>query len=93
MIESALPISFSEDAAGDSYWGSRLPGDHKIGAATHGGTPRREEVTTFFAWGPAVKPAAVACRRSMVDKAPTMAKMLGLTMEHADGTAITEILR
>ena len=93
VIESALPISFGEDAAGELCWGSRQPGDHKIGAATHGGTPRREQVTTFFAWGPAVKPAVVSGHRPMVDEAPTMARMLGLNMEHVDGRPIEEILR
>lgn len=93
VIESALPISFGEDAAGELCWGSRMPGDHKIGAATHGGTPRREQVTTFFAWGPAVKPGVVPGHRSMVDEAPTMARMLGLQMEQIDGRPIEEILR
>ena len=93
VIESALPISFGENAAGELCWGSRQPGDHKIGAATHGGTPRREQVTTFFAWGPAVKQAVVSGHRPMVDEAPTMARMLGLNMEHVDGRPIEEILR
>ncbi len=93
VVESALPISFGEAAGGDSLWGSMQPGDHKIGAATHGGTPQREEVTTFFAWGPCVKPGAVCARRSMVDEAPTMARMLGLSMDETDGSAMVEILR
>lgn len=50
-------------------------------------------MTTFFAWGPAVKPGVVPGHRSMVDEAPTMARMLGLQMEQIDGRPIEEILR
>jgi len=93
ILESSLPISFGENLTGDTIYGSRMPGDHKVGAATHGGRPDREEVTTFMAAGPDVKPGVIVDRRSMVDEAPTMARMLGFVMEDTDGTAIEEILR
>lgn len=92
-IESALPISFGEEAGGDAIWRSCLPGDKKMGAATHGGSPTREEVTTFFAAGPSIRSTVVSDHRSMVDEAPTMAAMLGLTMPDIDGSPILEILR
>lgn len=93
VIESALPISFGESAKGNAIWGSSVPGDKKIGAATHGGSPTREEVTTFFASGPSVRHTVVMDHRSMVDEAPTMANMLGFEMKDVDGTSIKEILR
>lgn len=65
----------------------------KTGVATHGGSRPREEVTTFFAAGPDVRPGTVHGSRSMVDEAPTMAAMLGLTMPDVDGAPIFEILR
>lgn len=65
----------------------------KTGVATHGGSPAREEVTTFFVAGPDVRPGTVHGSRSMVDEAPTMAAMLGLTMPDVDGAPIFEILR
>lgn len=92
-IESALPISFGESAKGDEIWGSCVPGDKKTGAATHGGSPTREEVTTFFASGPSVRHTVVKGHRPMVDEAPTMANMLGFEMKDTDGTSIIEILR
>ena len=93
IIESTLPISFGELYDCDSIYGSRIFGDHKVGAATHGGSPNREQVTTFMAAGPDVKPGVIVETRSMVDEAPTMARMLGFTMPDTDGTAIEEILR
>ena len=92
LIENGKITAIGENLTGDLY-GSRLPGDHKVGAATHGGRPDREEVTTFMAAGPDVKPGVIVERRSMVDEAPTMARMLGFVMEDTDGTAIEEILR
>ncbi|HWR19423.1 MAG TPA: alkaline phosphatase family protein [Clostridia bacterium] len=93
IIESRLPISFGERYDLPGIYGSKIPGNHKVGAATHGGSPAREEVTTFLAAGPNVLPGAVVKRRSMVDEAPTMARMLGFTMPDTDGSAIEEILR
>ena len=93
ILESRLPISFGERFDLPGIYGSRIPGSHKIGAATHGGSPTREEVTTFLAAGPDVKAGAVLERRSMVDEAPTMARMLGFTMPDTDGTAMEEILK
>ena len=93
VVESSLPIAFGEYPAGDTLWRSCQPGDKKTGVATHGGSPAREEVTTFFAAGPDVRPGTVHGSRSMVDEAPTMAAMLGLTMPDVDGAPIFEILR
>ena len=93
VIESALPISFGEEAGGDSIWRSCVPGDKKMGAATHGGSPQREEVTTFFGAGPNIKEAVIKERHSMVDEAPTMAAMVALKMEDIDGKPIGKILR
>lgn len=93
IIESKLPISFGERFDLDGIYGSRIPGSHKIGAATHGGSPTREELTTFMAAGPDVKAGVVLPRRPMVDEAPTMARMLGFTMPDTDGTVMEEILK
>ena len=93
FLTSRLPISFGEQLTGDARWGSQIPGDHKIGAATHGGDPNREELTTFLACGPDVKKGALVERRSMVDEAPTMARMLGFEMPGIDGAVIEEIVK
>ena len=93
VIESSLPIAFGEYLSGDALWRSCQPGDKKTGVATHGGSPGREEVTMFLAAGPDVCHTTVRESHSMVDEAPTMAAMLGLTMPDADGSVISEILR
>jgi predicted AlkP superfamily pyrophosphatase or phosphodiesterase len=92
-LTSRLPISFGEQLTGDAIWGSQVPGDHKIGAATHGGDPNREELTAFLACGPDIQKGVVVERRSMVDEASTMARMLGFDMPNTDGAVIEDILR
>ncbi|MPM11572.1 hypothetical protein SDC9_57918 [bioreactor metagenome] len=93
VLTSKLPISFGEQLTGDAIWGSQVPGDHKIGAATHGGDPNREELTAFLACGPDIQKGVVVERRSMVDEASTMARMMGFDMPDTDGAVIEEILR
>lgn len=93
ILESSLPLAFGERFDCDTIYGTCIPGDHKVGAATHGGSPGRQELTTFIAAGPDVKPGVVIDRRPMVDEAPTMARMLGFSMPDTDGTAIEEMLR
>jgi predicted AlkP superfamily pyrophosphatase or phosphodiesterase len=92
VIESKRPIVFDENTRGEALWGSEIPGFQLV-AATHGGSPKREEVTTFFASGPSINQVVVKEPRSMVDLAPTMAQMLGFTLNDVDGVPIKEILR
>lgn len=95
VIESKRNISFGFDVdmCNDSIWRSKLPGDHKIGAATHGGSPEREEQTLFIASGPAVKKGIVIEKANMVDEAVTMAKMIGFAMPNTDGKLLEDILK
>lgn len=93
IIESKRPISFGDQVTGEAIWGSKVPGDKHIGAATHGGSPTRAEVTSFIAAGPNVRPGVVLERCSLVDEAPTMARMLGFEMPDTDGSALVELLR
>ncbi|MEA5050563.1 MAG: alkaline phosphatase family protein [Oscillospiraceae bacterium] len=93
VIESDRDISFSERLDTDTLWGSTEPGDHKTGAATHGSRPDRAETTLFVACGPGVRPGVVLDSADMVDEAPTMAKLLGLSMKDTDGRVLEEMLQ
>lgn len=92
-MESEKNITFSESTKVTGIWGSCEPGDHKIGAATHGSRPDRQETTTMIACGPAVRKGVVVECKNMVDEASTFAKMLGLEMPNTDGNVIEEILK
>ena len=88
IVESRLPIAFGERMDLEDVYGVRYPGDHKVGPATHGGSPEREELTAFAAAGPDIAPGIRIPLGNMVDEAPTMARMLGFTMEDTDGQII-----
>lgn len=92
FIESKRDIAFSERMNVETIWGTTEPGDHKVGAATHGSSASRKETTLFIAAGPKVRKGVVLECRSMVDEAPTMAKMLNFEMKEIDGVSMDEML-
>ena len=93
VFESRLPLCFKEDPDALQECDVRVPGDHKIGAATHGGSPDREELTTLLAYGPGIKKGVIVPKADMVDEAPTMAGLLQLEMKDVDGRVLDEILK
>ena len=68
------------------------PGDYKTAPGSHGGLPWLDHRTTFFACGPAFEPGAVIEKASLVDEAPTMARILGFDMEDIDGHCLDALL-
>lgn len=93
VIESKRNISFGDRVDTGEIWSKRIPGEHKVGAATHGSRPERAENTLFIASGPSVKKGVVIPQADMVDEAVTMAKMIGFDMPNTDGKLLKEILK
>jgi hypothetical protein len=67
--------------------------DYRFGRATHGYHPARGPQPTLLAKGPSIKEGVVLERRPIVDEAPTYARLLGVDLPDAQGSAIEEILR
>lgn len=67
--------------------------DFRFGKATHGYFPDKGPQPTLVAKGPHIKAGVEIERRSIVDEAPTYAKLLGAVLDDAQGTAIDEILQ
>lgn len=67
--------------------------DYRFGRATHGYMPDYGPQPVFVAKGPDIREDVVLDRGRVVDEAPTFAKLLGLTLPQADGSAIDEILK
>ena len=67
--------------------------DYRFGRATHGYMPDYGPQPVFVAKGPDIREGVVLDRGRVVDEAPTFAKLLGLTLPQADGSAIDEILK
>lgn len=84
-------VSFGNELTGPIVSATH-PGDYKTAPGSHGGLPFVKHQTTFFGCGPAFKKGAVIEEASLVDEAPTMAKMLGFEMADVDGRVLTELL-
>lgn len=67
--------------------------DYRFGRATHGHHPDKGPQPPLMAWGPDIQPGVRVARRSIVDEAPTFARILGVDLPDADGAVIEELLR
>jgi predicted AlkP superfamily pyrophosphatase or phosphodiesterase len=62
--------------------------------ATHGYSPYKKDYTTvFMAKGQSINEGAVIESMSLIDEAPTMAKLLGVELPGVDGKVIEELLK
>ena len=66
--------------------------DFRFGRASHGYLPELGPQPVLLANGPAFRKGVVLETRSIVDEAPTFAKVLQVELPDAEGKAITEIL-
>ena len=91
IIEGETPMSFAYSLTAPLFTKTE-PGDYKTAPGSHGGLPWLDHRTTFFACGPAFEPGAVIEKASLVDEAPTMARILGFDMEDIDGHCLDALL-
>lgn len=66
--------------------------DYRFGKGTHGHMPEKGPQPPFVAAGPSFKKGAVVPYGSILNHAPTFAKVLGIELPDAVGKAVTEIL-
>lgn len=66
--------------------------DYRMGRATHGYLPDEGPQPVFLAKGPDFRRDVMIPRRPIVDEAPTFAKLLGVSLKDAQGTAMDELL-
>lgn len=69
------------------------PGDYRSGKATHGHEPNLGPQPPFIAKGPSFASNVVLKSSSILNHAPTLAKVLGVTLKDATGSVVTEILK
>ncbi len=93
VLEGREAMSFETTLEGEDLFRKYLPEGMHTSAASHGHLPWRDETTTFFGCGPDLAQGVLLERASLLDEAPTMAAMMGLSMEDVDGHVLTELLR
>lgn len=91
VLETDGYTSFGSNWTG-RYIHPRDISDYRGGAASHGYIPDKGPQPTMVAFGPDFRAGATVERRPIVDFAPTIAKIFGLSLPDADGNPIDEIL-
>ena len=66
--------------------------DYRYGASTHGHMPEKGPQPPFMAMGPSFKKGVVIETGSILNHAPTFAKVLGVDLSDSRGNAVDEIL-
>lgn len=91
MLEAATDHIFTWDYSAVNYV-EPLPKSHSV--AQHGFSPYPDDYQTLFiAWGPDIKEKVYIPKISLVDIAPTIAKVMKSTLEDADGSVIKDFLK
>ena len=67
--------------------------DYRYGRATHGHLPNKGPQPVFLCKGPDFKENVKLEAGRLVDQAPTFAKLLGVSLPHADGVSMDMLLR
>lgn len=92
VLETDGQTSFSDDSR-PPYISQVDLTDFRTGYATHGYLPDNGPQPIFVAKGPAFRVGEVLERRRIVDVAPTLAEVLGVSLPEAQGVSIKELLR
>ena len=67
--------------------------DYRHGRATHGYMPAKGPQPVFICAGPHVRKGGYRENGLLIDCAPTMAAMLGISLPDAQGSVWTELLK
>ena len=92
VVETDGFSSFGADWSGSGAEGSRWTVSGPI-SGDHGFHPDKGPRPPFLAFGPDIKPGVVIEEGRLIDGAPTYAKILGVELPGADGTAFSELLK
>ncbi|NLL70344.1 MAG: alkaline phosphatase family protein [Epulopiscium sp.] len=91
MLEASVGYYFS-DQIREVQWGKGFVEKGSM-TANHGYSPYKPDYTTvFMISGQGIKPNVVLDQMSLLDEGPTMAALLGVNLQQAEGRIIEEIL-
>lgn len=96
MLEAKKGYYFQDGLTGDiisevTFPNTRNGIEHTL--STHGYSPFKEDYTTvFMASGMGIKSENIIERMNLIDEGPTMARLLGLNLQNADGKIIYDFI-
>ena len=91
VLETDGYTSFSSDCTPPIAKGFDIE-DYRFGKATHGHMPEKGPQPPFIGCGPSFKKGVRIERGDILNHAPTFAKILGIELKDAVGSAVEEIL-
>ncbi len=91
VLESDGYTSFSESLVRPIVI-PRNTNDYRTGRGTHGHLPEKGPQPTFIGAGPSFKEGVCVDEGNILNHAPTLAEILGLSLRDARGECVTEIL-
>lgn len=91
VIETDGYTSFNGDHRRPAVRGIDIS-DYRLGHSTHGHAPDKGPQPTFLAMGPSFRKGAVVPTGSILDQAPTFARVLGAELQGAMGKVVEDIL-
>lgn len=94
MVEARKGYYFQNEADIEVYKLDKEIDRAKLMIATHGYDPEKPKYGTIFAMaGVGVKPGKFNGKMSLIDEAPTIAKLMGLPFPEVDGRVMKEFLQ
>lgn len=93
MIEAKEGYYFQNSAKQRIYKINKVEDEDKLMLATHGYEPTKKNYHTFIGInGVGIKPGELLREIQLIDEAPTIASIMGLSMPNVDGSIIKEFL-
>ena len=92
VLETDGYTAFSEHLSGPAVTSYDF-GDYSVGRGKHGHAPEKGPQPIFIAKGPSFKSGVTLECGSILDHAPTLATVLGVTLKDAVGRCVNEILK
>lgn len=92
------PFDYVLEGTGGTAFGNACAGPVLISSgetpgASHGHLPHKGPQPVWIAAGPGFQQGASVSRRQIIDAAPTFARLLGIELAGAEGTAMKELLK
>lgn len=91
MVETDGKTAFSSDYRAPLFCTPDSE-DYRYSRATHGHQPEKGVQPTFFLYNPFQASPVMLEQGRIIDQAPTLARLMGFSMEHCDGQPIQALL-
>lgn len=93
VLEGGEGITFGKKPGDGELVNHVTNEDYKWSTSTHGHDPRKGDKPPFIVSGPDVREGVILQGGDLVDEAPTIMELLGISMENVDGAPFSTLLK